>query len=1077
MDKIFTVLWLHNPTRLLISRFNRGQKRTLRLHLLLPGMLFLMFSIRANAQTVQGTVFDEQNRLPVSGANVTAGASGVVTDTAGHFEINAAAGATLSVTHLNYSPNTYQVSGGETNIEIYLKLASGALTDVVVQGFTKKSRSLVTGASTVITADDIKDVPAASVTELLQGKVAGVNIQNTSGMPGARGSIFQRGLSNINVTGDGNNAYLASGQPLFIIDGVPIDPNEDTEYGFAQAGGGANPLSVIPPEDIESVEILKDAASTSVYGSRGANGVWIINTKRGRSKVPQITYDGKYIYTAVPPLREVYGGHLERQIKVNQVLYNNAQTNNAFNWGLATVNANYFLSDSLNPYLNNSVNWQSYFFGPQLNHSHNLRFAGGMSQFDYKVNLNYMQDMGIIKNTGYKRYSAGINSQYQSENKKIRMLTSVNAASELRQNGSGVGLLQTGVGTSGMASTLLPPPNVYTENNTALASFILKDDNKKNTLGANLDLTYEIAKDLRFRSTGSITFNTTSYNIFYPGWLNYGYTQYNTQDRSANTYYNLNMLQYTRRFLKEKHTVSAYVFSDLNVNKSKTTYAQLPSTPNNFISGPFGYDLRAAVYGTLGEPTDVRQFGYGANVAYDYMQKYVFNASFRFDGTSINGPLTGFNHNPMISFRWNLYKEKFAEGWSSWMNSSSIRASWGQTIVPQGNIFMVYGQYYPGASYNGQPSVLNNFGTEPNAYYKPITNRMTNIGYEGEFFDRRLTIQYDFYYKFVQNNSLLIDVPYETGYSKYPSNDVSWVDYGHELTLNVRPLPKDSKLSWTFGLVGAFNRNILTRLPNDAREWVINPGDQLNLPLLYRLGRSSFSNYLFVTKGVYARNTDVPVDPATNLPMRINGVYLQAGDPIFADLNGDYVIDNRDRVAVGNPVPKLTGGISNFLAYHNFTFNIFTSFTFFRDVLNTPLAYKFQQFYNPLNSTLSGVQAVPPIEEYNYWKAPGDNAVYPNPYTYDHNTAISAFRYNQTLFQEDGSYFKINSITLGYDFRKEMLKRLHLQVLRVFLTGSNVATISNYSGPSPEVITDLGRDNPYGYPLARRYTLGVTVTF
>lgn len=1041
-------------------------------------LVILFIAFNANSQSISGSVVDAQTQLPVADATITTGGHGTQTDTLGHFIINAIRGNVLTITHIGYKTRTYTVAQADKdNVYIYLEVDDSrrAMNTVVVQGFTKRSKALTTGSTTVITADDIKDVPAASLADLLQGKVAGVNIQATSGQPGARGAIFQRGLSSITTTGDGNNLSLASTQPLFIIDGVPIDPNEDTEYGFSQAGPGANPLTLIPSEDVESIEILKDAASTAVYGSRGAYGVWIINTKRGRSTVPKVSYDGKVFLTTIPALRDVYGGRIEREIKVNQIINFNDQFSDVY--GNAIVNNNPWLSDSLNPYINNATDWQSYFYNPKWNHSHNIRFSGGNPGFNYKVNMNYYDEQGIIKNTGFTKYSAGMNTQYESPGKKFRIIAAINAANQKTRRGSGVGLLQTGVANSGLASTVLPPPNIYTENNDALAAFNLKDDNKINNISSNLDLNYEIMKGLRFFTTGSMNFTTETYNIFYPSWLNYGTSQYNSFSKNSNSYYNRNMLQYSWALGKEsEHSFSLYGFTDLVIRNAKTDFSQLRRTPNDFISGPFGYNLSSSVFGTLGNPVDLRQFGYGGNFAYNYKQKYVFEASYRMDGSSINGPLTGYNPNPMVSGRWNIHREKFMENFP-WIDNSSVRASWGKQIVPEGDIFRVYSRYYPSGSYLGQPTVLLDFGNAPNAYYKPTTTTQTNLAYEGGFLKGRIGIIYEYYYRAVSNMTRLIFIPRETGYGAYPSNDVSMVNSGHEITLNFKPLPQNSKITWIMILTGAYNKNILTKLPNNVREIINNPGDQLNLPVLYRLGRSAFTNYLFNTKGVYASNEDVPVDPNTGLRTRINGVQLQGGDPVFADLNGDYLINNYDLVAVGDPMPKVTGGLNNTFKYKQFSLDINTYFTLLRDVLNTPLAYKFQQFYNPDQSSLSAMRSVPPIDEYNYWRQPGDKAMYPNPYTYAHNRSINSFRYNQTLFMEDGSYWKLQSVILGYSFKPETLKRLKFDALRIYISGRNLYTLTRYSGPNPENVSDLGRDNPYGYPNPRVYNFGVTATF
>jgi TonB-linked SusC/RagA family outer membrane protein len=1052
--------------------------------------IFLLCAFFTNSSysqnIISGAVIDEQTQLPVSEASVSAGAAGVQTDSAGHFSINASIGTQLIVSHINYNSTTYTITRGSRNIIISLRMneAKNSMNAVVVVGFQKKSKIISTAATTVITSDDIKDVPAANVADLLQGKIAGVNIQNTSGAPGARGSIFQRGLSNLTVTGDGNNAYLSTTQPLIIIDGVPIDPNTDNEYGFAQAGPGISPLALIPSEDIESVEILKDASATSVYGSRGAYGVWVITTKRGRTPRPQIVYTGNLFMSDVPKLRDIYGGRLERELKIFQIVNNNEMFSDSY--GLAQVNLNYLLSDSLNPYLNNSTNWQSYFYRPVYNHSHNVQFSGGDPNFNYKVNLSYYDEKGIIKNTGLTRYSVGMNTIYQTKNNRFRLLAAITATNAKNKKGSGVGLLQTGVATSGMASTLLPPPDIYTENSGALAAFEIDDDNKTNSLLSNLTLELEPLKNLRFKTEGNLNIQTAVSNTFYPSWLNTGsqygistglvsQSQYNTYNRTANNYQNRNSLSYAKSFNDKMHNFSAFIFSEITGAFSKTNYSLLYGAPNDNISGPIGFNLARSIYGTLGYQ-DGKTFAYGGSFSYNYLQKYVLDVNFRQDGSSTTGPLAGYRQNPSVAFRWNFFKEKIMERFS-WLDYGAIRGSWGKTVTPQGNIFSVYGRYFPSGTYLGQPSVLLDYNNSPNPIFLPVTSTQYNLGYESGFFKNRLTIEYDYYYRMVENQAYFVELPRETGYNTIPGNEVSMVNYGHELSLSFRPLPSNSKLNWRIQLNGAYNKSVLTKLPNNLRQLVYNPNDQLGLPVLYRLGRNPLGNLLYNTKGVYATYADVPYDPLTGKRVQINGRYLTEGDPIFADLNGDYTIDANDRVAVGDPQPKLVGGFINTMNYKNFGLTISTSYTFFRDVLNTPLARTFQYFYYPDNTNIAGSQVLPPISEYNYWKKSGDQATYPYPFDYQQNRAIDAFRYNQTLFMEDGSYFKFNYVTLSYTLNKDIARRLAMANARVYFTGKNLLVISNYSGPNPENVSDLGRDNPYGYPNPRQYSIGINATF
>lgn len=1051
---------------------------------ILKGSLLLLFCflthmLFAQQVEVRGRVFDDKTQQPIEGVSVVRGSRGTNTDSLGRFTILIGANETLEFSFVGYKKQTYK-PGTENDLMIYMiqDEATRSMSDVVVVGFAKKSKVLSTGSSVVITSEDIKDVPAANLGDLLQGKVAGVNIQSTSGMPGARSSIFQRGLSSVEVSGSGNDAYLSSTQPLIIIDGVPIDPNTDYEYGFATAGAGVSPLTLIPAEDIEEVQILKDAAAISVYGSRGAYGVWIINTKKGRSGKPEINYIANYFVSTVPKLRDIYGGRVERLTKVDQIIRYNEYLSEYAGWALA--NSVPYLSDSLNPYNNNSTNWQSYFFKSTSNQNHNLSVKGGDPSFNYKINLGYYNEKGIIDNTGMSRYTLGMNTIYEPKSKKMKLTANINANNSIRNNGSGVGLLQTGVATGGMASTTLPPPSIYSENNDALSAFEIEEDNKTATVLSNLQFELSLHKNVKFRTEGSLSYSHSNSNTFYPSWLNSNsayylstgntpLAQYNTFSRISNNYYNRNILSFNKTFNEERHYVMAYGFSDLSVDMIRSNVLALYGAPNDYISGPIGYNLSNSRFGSNGVPYDRRIFGYGGAFSYAYEQRYVFDINYRIDGTSTNGPLSGYRHNPSLAVKWNMYKEKFMQHYE-WVDFAAFRASWGRNIVPQGTVFDIYGRYYPGDTYMGLPSVGLSFGSAPNPYFLPNTSTTWNWGLEAGFFKGRFSLEYDVYYKTIENLRRSVNIVTESGYENKPTNEVSMVNFGHELSLRFKPIQKKD-FTWNVMLNAAYNKNVLTHLPNDVRQIVVNPGDALGLPVIYRLGSNALTNYMFNTKGVYATDADVPVDPLTGQRLQIGGRALRGGDPIFADLNGDYVIDNNDRVAVGDPQPKVTGGFINNLSYKNWSMSLQWSYTLFRDVLNTPLARRFQYFYNPTSAS-----SLPLIADYDYWQEPGDIATYPNPYSYEQNRAINSFRYNQTLFMEDGSYFKLNTFTLSYSLRKDLISRIRMKSARVYFTGYNLWVISNYSGPNPENVSDLGRDHPDGYPNPRKFSLGINVT-
>ncbi|BDW78598.1 hypothetical protein BFINE_43930 [Bacteroides finegoldii DSM 17565] len=280
----------------------------------------------------------------------------------------------------------------------------------------------------------------------------------------------------------------------------------------------------------------------------------------------------------------------------------------------------------------------------------------------------------------------------------------------------------------------------------------------------------------------------------------------------------------------------------------------------------------------------------------------------------------------------------------------------------------------------------------------------------------------------------------------------------------------------------AMNKDVIAKLPNEARQ-IINS----DAKIINRLGSNALANYLLVNKGVYARDEDVPVNPATGERMKAannknNGyVYMQAGDPIWVDVNGDYIIDDKDKVVVGNSQPRLTGGFNANLRYKSFSINTNFSFTIKRDIINKALADRFAAYGNPLSKDLNGSGAITPIEAFDFWKEDHIYAKYPNPFDYirggtaDHQ--VNFFRPDQTLFMEDGSFLKINGVSISYVLPKKVLDFLRVERVQLNASVNNIYTFSKYSGVNPENVNSLGYDVSGGYPNSRNYTMGISIDF
>lgn len=1044
-------------------------------------LLLLCFNQEVSAQQkkvlIQGTVFDRQDKITIPGVTIMAGSplSPVgATNVKGEFSVSVNEGANLVFKYLGYTNFTHKWDG-KNNLKIYLSMSTNSLKETVVIGYQKKTKEVSTGSSVVITSKEIQDVPVGNIMELIQGKVPGVNIQNNNGSPGMRGSVNVRGLSNVNISGSGSQAFLTPTSPLFVIDGVPVDDNANYSYGFDQAGPGISPLSLIPQEDIERIEILKDAQATSLYGSRGAYGVFLITTKRGNSKVPIIQYTSNYFVNSPPKLRDVIGGKEERLSRINQIL----RYDTSYYHALDLINGSPFLADSLNAYYNNATDWQSYFYRKTFNQTQNVNISGGDQLFNYKVNVGYYNEKGIVQNTGFTRYSMNTNMQYQPSS-KFKLFAAVNNSLGKNSKGSGSGLLQNGAASGGNASSLLPSPSLFSASNSLLSTLQTKDDNRTVNITTNLELQYEFLPGLRATSTFNYAYVTGATDKFKPGVLNDGFNEVSVYNDRRNTIYNRNLLSYDKTF-GTKHNFRSYIFSEINMSDFRADQQNINRTPSDHITGPLGYDWYNSLGGTLNNLSDFRSVAFAGSFSYDYDKKYILDLSYRLDGSSTSGPNSPYQKNPSIGLRWNFNKEAWFKD-QSWLDFSSIRLTAGKNIVPTGTIYDVFGRYIAGGPYNQNPTVSLDLSQIPNTALLPTTTTQYDAGFDAGFLNGKFGIVFDFYYKEIYNMLREKKIANHNAFGEVKSNETSMVNYGYELALNFRPLSQNSKLQWTLGINGAINKDVLTHLPDGVRDLYEEGGDT-NQQILRRLGTNALSNVLLNNTGVYSRDSDVPVDPITGLRYRSGGnaagqTYFRAGDPRWTDVNGDYILDNNDYVIAGNSQPKLTGGLTSYFSYKNFSLNVNFSFTVFRDILNNALAQRFQNYSDPAYlKTDVALSGLVPLDNYNTWRQPGDVAVYPNPFDYVRYDKYKPFRYDQTLFMEDGSYLKFNNATFAYTVDRKLSKRWGMSSVRVYLSANNIATFSNYSGPDPELVTALGRDNSGGYPNRRSYNLGFNVQF
>lgn len=1045
------------------------------------------------AVVISGTVYDKSgNGETFPGVNIKCRDAktkktirGTASDLEGGFSIKAPVGSELVFSYVSYKPTIYKVRKTASGISIFLEEDVTQIEETVILGQRKVSKANATASATVIDAKELADTPVPNIMNLLQGRVAGMDIQMNNGLPGSSGTYNIRGVSDISIVGDKDNGWdLASSAPLFVVDGIPQTDVDDYNAEGLISGSGVSPISNIPIEDIANIQVLKDAAATSLYGSAGAYGVILIETKKGDSPKPRVTYSGNFTISTPPSLREVAIGNAERNLLKWQILNND--TSQLYH-GYQDVMFMPAISDSLNPYFNNNTDWQDQFYRVTYNQSHNISFSGGDHLFNYKVNGNYYTEKGIVKNTDFNRYALTGNMNYTSPNSKFTIGVDMKVGFTDNSTGSGNAVSQSGVASGASASSLLPPPSLYSASVTALQVFGVENSTVKSNYSATMNLGYTLPFNIKWKGTFNYSYNSTEQEKFTPALLSdskYSAVAYNYSANESKVYIDTHFSrQFDLKYVRLGLTTGVRYNSRTSTGNS-ITYTGLP---NDYIIGPVGHGKsegkaniseNQSTFSVIFTPSFSLKTSQSFKAGGD---KYIFDPAFSPELSSVYGTRTKWNLNPSMGFRWNIGYENFMER-LTWLDNMSFRLTWGQVVKYKATRYDVFGTYDidPGNTYNGESYIPINYDKLPNINLDPITTTTWNFGYDMSVFNSRLSTSIDAYYRQVDNQLSNIDLPDHSGFKQVRSTEVSLVNYGLEVSLRGKPLPVQSKWNLLVGLNFALNRDVITKLPNEARQilnsdaWVAN-----------RLGGNTTSLLLYINKGVYATDEDVPVDPATGKRLRLGSSktdegYFKAGDPIWVDVNGDYVIDDKDRVVAADARPKLTGGLFFNLSYKEFSVHVNTSFVFKRDIVNSVLAKTFQSYNNPVRKKIDELRknaALAPIENYNFWTENNRyNAVYPNPYNYHHNKVIDPFREEQTLFLEDGSYFKLNTVSLSYRFPTQWLNFFKVRAVTLKASVNNIWTFSSYSGISPENVNGLGRDHSGGYPSSRTWTVGVALS-
>lgn len=1054
-------------------------------------LLFIFVSLDVFSQdvTVSGVILDKKDNQPIISATIVvvdkAGKINTrystMSDVDGKFTITVPIPSNLRFTSMSYETLVREITKETPNMTVFMTTSENMLDEVVISGFVERTRASQTSAVQVVRTEDLVQTPVANALELLQGRVPGLNVQMDNGTPGGVPSFTMRGISDISVTKKGDDFILGSSAPLFVVDGIPQeDLNKDTDIDVAGllSGSTVSPLSMIPFEDIERMEILKDAAATSLYGSKGAYGVILIETRRGHGK-PKVSYSGNYVVRTPPKLRDVVVGNAERKLRIMQILQNDT----SYYHGHNEIHNLPALADSLNPYWNNNTDWQGRFYGVTHNMTHNLSFSGGEKKFDYKINGNYYTEKGIIKNTDFNRYGLRTRLGYRP-NDKFEMDVNISATFARNSQGSGNAFTQAGVAKGTSASSLLPPPSMYTAASDALAVFSVDDNNVNSSYDASVQMKYKLPFQIGFQGTFGYKFGSVERETFTPGILNENRSKW---ENTSSDYYSL----YSQILFFRNNKISIFNLGlqagiELSSTKESSNGVTLVGGGSDHIWAPGAMPRESGGSASFKESENTLSFILNPTFGFGSIgskgERYIFVPNLRPEANSSYGAKVKWTLSPSLSFKWNFSRESFAEKWE-WMDAGALRVSWGRTTKYSANRYDIWGTYkLTNDSYNGVPIIPIDYGLLPNDNIKPVTTTSWNLGAEASFFRNRLRFVGDVYYRQTDNQLSDVELADHNAFDRVKSIETSIVNYGVELLIGGKPLSNQSPWVLDLSLSLAINKDVIAKLPNEARQIINSDAMMVN-----RLGSNALANYVFVNKGVYATDEDVPVNPVTGERMKVqnnskNGyIYLQAGDPIWADVNGDYIIDDKDKVVVGNSQPRFTGGFNVNLRYKAFSINTNFSFVIKRDIINKALADRFSAYSNPLAKNLHETGALTPVESYNFWKEDNRNAEYPNPFDYirggKDGNKVNFFREDQTLFMEDGSYLKINGVSIAYSLPKSILEYLKVSRLQLNASVNNIYTFSKYSGVNPENVNGLGYDTSGGYPNSRSWTVGISMDF
>ena len=1024
-------------------------------------ILLLSFGLPASifAQTdlvkVTGTVTDETNQ-PVPGVNVLLKGSsniGTVTDIEGKYTLNIPKDATLIFKFVGYKTTEVAVNG-KTTVNLSIQPDVKQLEDVVVIGYQAIKREKSTAAIASVAGEKIENIPVPSVEMALQGKVAGLNVLNITGEPGAKGIVTLRGNTSI-ASQDSRST------PLYVVDGIVMDEGDLGQIDLT----GTNPIAGINPNDIESIDVLKDASASAIYGARAANGVIIIKTKTPKAGKPQVRLNGYYGVAMKPTMRSTLVGTAERHLKMDLIYQYLGKP--------GMENVNYWITDSLNPAFNNNTDWQSNVIQKARIQNYDVNVSAYGEKTSYRLSYNFYDEEGTVIGTGFTRNTASL--YLNAHPYSFLNLTGNIRFSEMSRKKTN--------GSINIFSTWSFPSSFFKLTDEDIENFKGNnldelDKNLNRDLYANFQANIDFTPYLKWTTSYSFGYSTTRNDYFIPSYRNNGNAYAPSSSGSVKRWEIENYIQYLRSF-KETHNLSVLFGQGAEYSYIDNLWGE-----GNYIASNSIQTIQGVVSKNSNASSSIEErarLSWFARLSYDYKDKYLFSANWRMDGSSRFGKDNRWGHFPSVSAGWIITKESFFPE-NQVADFIKIRGSYGITGNDPAGFYDAYRALTTNVDYRGGSGITsyNGSGTIAYDFGSAVTSRelgweeskQMNFGLDAHFLNKRIILTGDYYIRDSESMIFNYALPVTTGYTEAKNNLVSVRNSGVELQLSLDLLPHNWDWSWTIDANIAMNKNQIKKLPNGNRsivtgapwmEWILT------------VGRPLYEITGWRSNGIYATDDDVPVDPLTGNRMTFFGTTMQAGDIAVVDQNGDYNIDYNDKVSLGNPDPKYYGGINTTVRWKGISLGVFCNYVIKRTFWNGFLS---DRMNGGVYSAGGWGNVSGPALDFGglkYYTTPGQQADLPTLIATNHmdNRHIA-----HEIYTDNGSFFRVKNISMSYEFPTALVNKIKLQRLRVYGYMDNVWVFSkSKTYPDPENINTNGYANGSEYPLPHKFTLGAEITF